>query len=87
VVHGFIYHTGQWAKLDVSNSSVITALRGISNPGVIVAMTEVNSFLYANGTFTLINVPNSLFTEVDGIAPGGLITRRTATNGFTATCH
>ena len=41
----------------------------------------------AHGTLKLINVPNSVFTEVDGIAPGGLITGRTATNGFTATCH
>jgi hypothetical protein len=87
VVHGFIYHNGQWAKLDAPNSPVITVLRGISNAGVIVAFAGVNSYLYANGTFKLINVPNSVFTEVDGIAPGGLVTGRTATKGFTATCH
>ena len=87
VVHGFIYHNGQWATLDAPNS-LRTYLVGISNAGVIVAQTDYGaSFLYSNGTFKLINVPNSVSTTVDGIAPGGLIVGHTFSEGFTATCH
>jgi hypothetical protein len=87
IVHGFIYHSGQWATLDAPNS-LRTYLVGISNTGVIVAYTDYGaSFLYSNGTFRLINVPNSVSTTVDGIAPGGLIVGHTQSEGFTATCH
>ena len=55
---------------------------------MIVAFTAGRSYLYANGKFKLINVPNSVMTEVDGMAPGGLISGRTAyLYGFTATCQ
>ena len=82
---GFIYHNGQWATVDAGDQ--YTFLNGIGNAGVIVAFTGAQSFLYANGTFKLINVPNSVMTEVDGMAPGGLISGRTLLYGFTATCH
>jgi hypothetical protein len=83
---GFVYHNGKWATLNAGDQ--YTLLYGISNAGVIVAFTGGQSYLYANGTFKLINVPNSVMTEVDGMAPGGLISGRTAyLYGFTATCH
>ncbi len=89
--HGFVYHSGQWATLDFPGS-LSTYLFGISNTGVIVGVPQDapanGGFLYVNGTFKLVKVPNSVFTQVQAIAPGGgLITGRTATNGFTATCH
>ena len=38
-------------------------------------------FIYVNGTFKMISVPNASFTLVNGIAPGGMITRTTVPNG------
>jgi hypothetical protein len=84
--HGFIYHNGQWAQLDVPNA-IQTYLVGISNAGVIVAFSDLGSFLYVNGKFKSINVPNAMSTQVHNIAPGGMITGQADASGFVATCH
>jgi uncharacterized membrane protein len=96
--HGFIFHNGAWALLDWPKPTSGTELRGISNGGVIVGVShdtqQGTSFLYANGTFKVIKIPNSFLTNVSGIAPDGLIVGMTNLNGnqsgwrgFTATCH
>jgi len=90
--HGFITHGLQWATLDYPNSTITTELFGISNAGVIVGITGgPRSFIYVNGTFKLIKVPNSIATEARAIAPSGLIAGRVKMSdgyhGFTATCH
>lgn len=93
---GFIFHNGSWAILNYPEGT--TQLKGISNAGVIVGVSSATeqgvSFLYANGTFKVIDVPNSFSTAVTGISPGGLIVGNVNLNGnqsgwrgFTATCH
>lgn len=61
-VHGFIFHKGQWATLDYPHA-VGTVLVGITNTGKIIGDAFANAsttlFLYENGTFTEISVPNS----------------------------
>ena len=97
IVHGFIYHNGQWATLDVSNT-VSTTLVGISNAGAIVADASeiatgsgIASFLYVNGKFKTIKVPNATSTRVNRMSPGGLITGiatiGTAQYGFVGYCQ
>jgi len=90
-VEGFIYRNGQWATLDYPDPETTqTSLVGISNAGVIVGSADFGPFLYANGTFKLIQVPNASYTYVYGIAPGGLIAGYAIfgddVHGFTATC-
>jgi hypothetical protein len=90
--HGFVTHGGQWATLDYPNSTITTELFGISNAGVIVGITGgPRSFIYVNGTFKLIKVPNSIATEARAITPSRLIAGRVKMSdgyhGFTATCH
>jgi hypothetical protein len=90
-VEGFIYRNGQWATLDYPDPDTTqTWLVGISNAGVIVGYADFGPFLYANGTFKLIQVPNASYTYVYGIAPGGLIAGYAVLSdglhGFTATC-
>ena len=90
--HGFIYHNGQWATLDYPGTNVDTFLLGISNSGVVLGEVEPLGppiyFMYANGVFKQIDVPNSSFTQVSGISAGGVITGTTDFNqGFTATCQ
>jgi hypothetical protein len=93
---GFIFHNGSWATLNYPKGT--TQLKGISNTGVIVGISSATeqgiSFLYANGTFKVINVPNSFATAVTGISSGGLIVgnvnlngNQTGWRGFTPTCH
>ena len=89
--NGFIYHSGQWAKLDYPNSTITTELWGISNSGAIVGITGgPRSFMYTNGVFKLISYPNSIATEVNAIAPGGLVAGRVKLSdgyhGFVAAC-
>ena len=92
-VQGFIYRSGQWATLDYPDPNTTqTWLVGISNAGVIVGYADFGPFLYANGTFKLIQAPNATFTYVYGIAPGGGLIAGHAVfsdgiHGFTATCH
>jgi hypothetical protein len=52
------------------------------------------SFLYTNGKFKIINIPNSFLTNVSSISPGGLMAGtanvtgdQTGWRGFTANCH
>jgi len=96
--YGFIFHNDAWATLDWPKPTSGTELRGISNSGVIVGVShdtqQGTSFLYANGMFKVISVPNSFLTSVSGISPGGVIVGMTNLNGnqsgwrgFTATCH
>ncbi len=65
--HGFIFHNGQWATLDYPHA-VDTELVGITNAGKIIgnaffvggfADLSRTLFLYENGTFKVISVPNS----------------------------
>lgn len=61
-LHGFIFHDRQWATLDYPNASD-TVLVGITNAGKIIGNAETNGlttpFLYENGNFKEISVPNS----------------------------
>lgn len=94
--HGFLYHSGTWAKVDYPNGAAgTTQLNGISNANVIVGFNTLNepytSFLYANGVFKVIAVPNSFSTQVTSISAGGLIAGEVsynsgASSAFTATC-
>jgi hypothetical protein len=91
-VQGFIYRNGQWATLDYPDPNTTqTWLYGISNAGVIVGSADFGPFLYANGTFKLIQVPNATYNYVFGIAPNGLIAGYAVLSdglhGFTATCQ
>ena len=95
--HGFIYHSGTWAKIDFpSGGAGTTQVVGISNNNVVVGFNTANepstSFLYANGTFKVISVPNSFSTNVSGISANGVITGNVVYNSgsagaFTATCQ
>jgi len=92
-VQGFIYRNGQWATLNYPDPNTTqTWLFGVSNAGVIVGSADFGPFLYAHGTFKLIQVPNATYTYVYGIAPnGGLIAGYAVLSdgihGFTATCQ
>jgi hypothetical protein len=71
---------------------VDTFLLGISNAGVIIGEAEPLGppiyFIYVNGVFKQIDVPNSSFTQVSGISAGGVISGTTDFNqGFTGTCQ
>jgi probable HAF family extracellular repeat protein len=65
-LHGFIFHNGQWATLDYPHASD-TVLVGITNAGKIVGNAfkniSITPFLYKNGTFKEISVPNSALGE------------------------
>jgi hypothetical protein len=96
--HGVIYYKGQWATLDFPNA-LQTTLVGVSNAGVIIGSAELpnqfapTAFLYRNGIFKVISVPNVRETEVTGISPKlGLITGDTrdfngSPQGFIANCN
>jgi len=61
-VHGFIFNKGQWATLDYPHAS-FTVLVGITNDGRIIGTADTvnfstKQFLYENGTFKVISVPN-----------------------------
>ena len=90
--HGFIFHNGQWATLDYPQA-VATNLIGITNARKIIGKARVNSsdtlFLYENGTFKVISVPNSAYPELLSISPkqGLILGRNTATQGFIAQCQ
>jgi probable HAF family extracellular repeat protein len=67
-VHGFIFHNGQWATLDYPGTQAPgdTVLVGITNAGKIIGNAfsatdfSTTTFLYENGTFKVISVPNSV---------------------------
>jgi hypothetical protein len=85
--HGFIFHNGQWATLDYPHASD-TRLFGITNAGQIIGSAG-SLFLYENGTFKVISVPNSAYPELLSISPkqGLILGRNTATQAFTAKCQ
>jgi hypothetical protein len=95
--HGFLYHGGTWAKVDYpSGSPGNTSLDGISNSNVVVGhfqrLGTYISFLYANGVFKNIFVPNADSTQVTDIAGKGVISGNAAfsdgsVKAFTATCQ
>jgi hypothetical protein len=64
VLHGFIFHNGHWATLDYPHAPR-TFLVGITNTGKILgnaffpATPSNKPFLYENGTFKVISVPNA----------------------------
>jgi hypothetical protein len=66
--HGFIFHQGQWATLDYpgAQSPGDTVLVGITNAGKIIGNAfsgtdfSTTPFLYENGTFKVISVPNAV---------------------------
>ena len=72
ILHGFIFHNGQWATLDFPQA-VATNLIGITNARKIIGKARVNSsdtlFLYENGTFKIISVPNLVGPELLSISP------------------
>jgi hypothetical protein len=97
--HGFIYHSGKWATLDNPAAPVgTTGLNGISNAGKIIGFNSTQpkptTFLYENGAFKVIAVPNaSGGTFANGISANGLITgdaylnsNSSSQKNFIATC-
>jgi len=91
--HGFIYNNGQWAKLDYPNSLLQTELTSNSDSNLIIGTTvkssnATGSFLYKNGTFKNIVMPNSKVpTYANGVSPSkNLITGFSGYTGFIATC-
>jgi len=93
--HGFLYHGGSWAQADYPNGPGNTQLLGISDSNVAIgAFTSNNanvSFLYSNGVFKNIDVPNAAATQVTDISANGVISGNAAfsngsTKEFTATC-
>jgi hypothetical protein len=75
--HGFIFHNGHWATLDYPHSSY-TLLVGITNGGKIIGnaylfgSSAATLFLYENGTFKVISIPNSDhpdFRSLNSISP------------------
>ncbi len=76
--HGFIYHNGKWATLDIPTNNTLakyTYLIGISNAGVVFGdtfdpfyMSPTTAFLYQNGIFKVIPAPNPNYGYVVTIA-------------------
>jgi probable HAF family extracellular repeat protein len=61
--HGFVYYHGMWANLEYPGANA-TDPRGISDAGVIVGNSSspdgsATAFLYQNGVFKAISVPNT----------------------------
>jgi probable HAF family extracellular repeat protein len=91
--HGFIYSGRQWATLDYPKATA-TDLVGLANGGTIVGNGQVNgtavAFLYSNGAFKTISVPNFPLnsTIVLGTSPRiGLILGTYPNGAFKATCN
>jgi hypothetical protein len=94
--HGFLFHGSSWAQVDYpAGSPGNTSLDGISNNNVVVGhfqrLSTYISFLYANGAFKDIVVPNADSTQVTDISASGVISGNAAYSDgsvkeFTATC-
>jgi hypothetical protein len=91
--HGFIYNNNRWATVDYPDSTLQTELSGISNANLITATTikgsnALNSFIYVNGTFKKIVMPNSGNpTYAYGVSPNkGFITGFSGFKGYVASC-
>ena len=83
----------KWAKLDFPNSNLQTQLTEIGDADLIIGTTirssfQAGSFLYKNGTFKKIIMPNSnVPTYAEAVSPGkNLITGFSGYKGFIATC-
>ena len=94
-LHGFIFHNGQWATLDYPHA-VATNLIGITNAGKIIGKARVASsdtlFLYKNGTFKVISVPNSVGPDLLSISLKqglilGITDDRAGSPAFIAQCQ
>ena len=75
IFHGFIYDGSTYQTLD-STVTPETILNGINDSGVITGQDAGccgGSFIY-DGSFHLISVPGSLFTEAGGINNAGQVT-------------
>jgi hypothetical protein len=81
--------------VDYPNSNGQTQLVGISNGNMVVGFSTLQepyvSFIYVNGVFRTITVPNSFDTLVTGVSANGIISGNVAFNsggssGFTAIC-
>jgi hypothetical protein len=98
VVHGFIFHKAQWATLDYPHA-LFTVLVGITNDGKIIgtALTvdfSTKHFLYENGTFKVISIPdaNPSVADFRSVSPRkglilGLTTGNAGDPAFIAQCH
>ena len=94
LTHGFIFHNGQWATLDYPNA-FDTQLIGITNAGTVIGYVQTNTFtgyfLYENGTFKVISLPNGGPMGLLSISPKqGLIlgvTELVGSPAFIAQCQ
>lgn len=97
VVHGFIFHKGQWATLDYPKA-MATILMGITNDGKIIGWADVNffpkDFFYANGTFKVISIPHADLSTIHllSISPRqalilGITSYHAGAPAFIAQCH
>lgn len=98
VVHGFIFHQGQWATLDHPHA-LFTVLNGITNDGRIIGTALLEDFstahfLYENGTFKVISIPhaNPGLANFRSISPReglilGVIRGYAGDPAFVAQCH
>lgn len=96
--HGFIFSSGNWAKVDYPGTVGLTSLLGISNGNVILGRSTSTesgfTFIYANNVFKSImdsKAAGGVFAN--GIAANGLITGDAylqptigSWNGFLASC-
>jgi hypothetical protein len=91
--YGFIYHNGEWAKVQYPKTPEATELMGISNKGVIAGngidgQGGALAFIYENGTFKDVVVPGYSKPIMGAISPGGLIAGMADnTHGFLGSCH
>src|SRR5215467_15175537 len=77
IVHGFIYHNGQYTSLDVPGATG-TWPQGINDQGQIVGTMydstgNPHGFSYLAGVFKTIDFPGALFTAVSAINNAGTI--------------
>jgi len=98
VVHGFIFHKGQWATLDYPHA-LFTVLVGITNDGKIIGTAETvnfstKHFLYENGIFKVISIPHAdqSVANLRSVSPRqglilGLTTGNSGDPAFIAQCQ
>ncbi|MGA2134161.1 MAG: hypothetical protein ABSH50_17855 [Bryobacteraceae bacterium] len=79
-MHGFLWANGSMNTVDFPLSEMQTSLYGINNCGTIVGHIFYNngttisrSFVLADGKYTLVNYPGSVFTLAGGINNYGIV--------------
>jgi probable HAF family extracellular repeat protein len=80
-LHGFLRSNGQYTTLDdpLAGPGGFTFVQGINDLGQVVgdfsdaSGTVSGAFVYRNGQYTTLNVPNALFTAAEGINDSGQI--------------